>query len=84
MSASNNEPRRGIWGPSDTAPKDGVEILCFTKHGDYEISHWDHIVQCWISKRGFFVEPTHWTHLPKPPKRDEQAVAGSRQESEAR
>jgi hypothetical protein len=56
-----------MWAPMETAPKDGTQILCFTMARDYEISHWDRIVQCWISKRGFLVEPTHWTSLPSAP-----------------
>jgi hypothetical protein len=59
--------RRGRWLPIETAPKDGVEILCFTKYGDYEISHWRSVIQCWVSKRGFYVDATHWCPLPKPP-----------------
>jgi hypothetical protein len=57
----------GIWAPVATAPRDGTQILCFTTSRDYEISRWDPIVQCWVSKRGFFVEASHWTPLPEPP-----------------
>ena len=64
-------PRRRVlqWDVIDTAPKDRTEILCFTKYGDHEITHWDPITHCWISKRGFLVEATHWCHLPPPPDR---------------
>jgi hypothetical protein len=55
------------WAPIDTAPKDGTEILCFTKYGDYEITHWRPVTHCWVSKRGFLVEATHWCHLPPHP-----------------
>jgi hypothetical protein len=55
------------WQPIDSAPKDGTQILCFTKWGDYEISHWRPITHCWVSKRGFLVEATHWSSLPAPP-----------------
>jgi hypothetical protein len=57
--------------PIDTAPKDGTEILCFTKYGDYEISHWRPVTHCWVSKRGFLVEATHWCHLPPRPPLEE-------------
>jgi hypothetical protein len=30
----------GAWSPSETAPRDGSELLCFTINGDYEIAHW--------------------------------------------
>lgn len=57
----------GHWRPMETAPKNGKEILCFTRYGDYEISHWRAVTQCWVSKRGFFVEASCWCPLPKPP-----------------
>jgi hypothetical protein len=55
------------WQQIERAPKDGTVILCLTKHGDYEISHWDAVVSCWVSKRGFFVEPALWMPLPLRP-----------------
>jgi hypothetical protein len=64
---TRSRPPYGRWLPVDTAPKDGAQILCFTKYGDYEITHWHADAQCWVSKRGFFVEATHWCPLPKPP-----------------
>lgn len=67
----------GEWAPTETAPKDGAEILCFTRHGDYEISHWNKNFRCWVSKRSFFVEATHWTYLPKPPTRAQPVGPGS-------
>jgi hypothetical protein len=67
MRLSGQKHRYGSWASVNAAPKDGTEILCFTKYGDYEISHWERNVQCWVSKRGFLVEPTRWTPLPKAP-----------------
>jgi hypothetical protein len=63
------QSRRRIlqWETIETAPKDGTEILCFTRYGDYEISHWHKVTNCWVSKRGFLVEATHWCHLPPRP-----------------
>jgi hypothetical protein len=64
-------PRRTMrWSPIETAPKDGTQVLCFTKYGDYEISHWQPVTHCWISKRGFLVEATHWSPLPLPPAKE--------------
>jgi hypothetical protein len=57
------------WLAIESAPKDGTEILCFTKYGDYEISHWRSVTDCWVSKRGFLVEATHWCWLPPAPAR---------------
>ncbi len=51
----------------DQAPRDGSSILCFTEFGEYEISNWDSVISCWISKRGFFVPALRWMPLPKPP-----------------
>ena len=67
MTGSFLEINYGVWAPLTTAPRDGSHILCFTTSRDYEISRWDRIVQCWVSKRGFFVEATHWTPLPEAP-----------------
>jgi hypothetical protein len=65
MSATNNQ--EGAWSSIDSAPRDGTQILCFTSNRDYEISHWHRLVQCWVSKRGFFVEASHWMPLPEAP-----------------
>jgi hypothetical protein len=55
------------WQPVESAPKDGSLVLCMTRHGDYEISRWDAVVSCWVSQRGFFVEPVLWAPLPPRP-----------------
>ena len=56
----------GAWQSMESAPRDGRKILIYTRHGDYEISSW-HEIQCWASKRGFFVDAALWTPLPEPP-----------------
>jgi hypothetical protein len=55
------------WFPMETAPRDGLEILCFTVTGDYEIAHWLPVTHCWVSKRGILVEPSRWMRLPNSP-----------------
>jgi hypothetical protein len=56
-----------LWASMETAPKDGTQILCFSRSREYEISHWDRTVQRWVSKRGFLVEASHWKALPAAP-----------------
>lgn len=63
----------GTWYAMDSAPQDGSHVLCFTKYGDYEISHWDAVTKCWVSKRNFLVEATHWSPLPGNPAPPEQS-----------
>ena len=65
------------WETVESAPKDGTEILCYTKYGDYEISHWHSVTRCWVSKRGFLVEATHWCYLPARPEPLETATSAT-------
>jgi hypothetical protein len=64
MAVARKRGRYGVWSSIEVAPRDGTQILCLTRHGDYEISHWHAVTQCWVSKRGFLVEATHWMPLP--------------------
>lgn len=64
------------WYPMETAPKDGTEIWAHTpdrggygfktKWGNHCKDGWGPIDSCC----GYYedLKPTHWTHLPKPPK----------------
>ena len=64
MAVTRKRGRYGVWSSIEIAPRDGTQILCLTRHGDYEISHWHAVTQCWVSKRGFLVDATHWMPLP--------------------
>ena len=64
--------KRGAWRDMADAPHDGRSILCVTEFGEYEISSWDPVICCWVSKRGFYVDPFKWLPLPKPPTNPER------------
>lgn len=64
----DHEPRFGTWLPMESAPKSERWILLYASNGDYEIGNW-HVTQCWVSKRGYLVEPICWMPLPEPPRR---------------
>ena len=63
------------WQPIETAPEDtSVLVYCPEYYGDeYGVAHWDSTDEKWIA--GFIpldCIPTHWMHLPQPPKEDTQ------------
>lgn len=62
-----NGRKRGAWREMDEAPRDGRSILCVTEFGEYDIAGWDPIILCWVSKRGFYVDPARWLPLPRLP-----------------
>ena len=65
------------WWPIETAPKDGTDILLSAWEEDG--SYWNATGSWWIDRFFFFYSslddpvllcftPTHWMHLPEPPK----------------
>ena len=67
------------WMPIETAPKDGTDVLLFTKEGIiqgyFTYFEWDQtVVYATYDGSGcvaFYREPTHWMPLPPPPKTEE-------------
>lgn len=64
------------WQPIETAPKDGTEILVGADVACWgwriELVYWvSKEGQWWTDSRGLHYSPTHWRHLPKPPKESE-------------
>ena len=69
------------WQPIATAPKDGASILCFAPitsgRSRICILRWDDGTYgnregAWRTDVVSFIEfePTHWIHLPSPPKEE--------------
>lgn len=61
------------WQPIETAPKDGTEILIYSRYGDqYVVSYDDSFNAPWRvrNEEGLNAHiPTHWMPLPEPPKK---------------
>ena len=63
--------RPSVWMDISTAPKDGTRILAYWRgNGDQEVVYWSIGQSCWFDTVAGIetVAPTHWTHLPTPPK----------------
>ncbi len=83
VAAAIREAVADRWQPIDTAPKDGTQILVFTKHGEIEQSKWclPHSFTYEPVSDGLYRKvppdpedgfwnsntPTHWMPLPAPP-----------------
>lgn len=61
------------WQPIETAPKDGTEILIYSRYGDqYVVSYDDSFIRApWRIRNEEGLNeniPTHWMPLPETPK----------------
>lgn len=60
------------WQPIETAPKDGTEILLFSKDFGRWIDQWTNIEgqEMWMMCDQWEIKsiPTKWMHLPDAPK----------------
>lgn len=58
------------WQEIATAPKDGREVLLWWPYWSNRptIGYWKH--PAWIAENALdsLPEPTHWMHLPEPPR----------------
>lgn len=60
------------WQPIETAPKDGVPVLLWPGARDWTekmrpVVGWHTNLGLWVTWSGY-IEPTHWTPIPEPPK----------------
>lgn len=59
---------QGEWQPIETAPRDGREILIWTKSREVEKAVYLSRKDAWVSPDGGYgYEPSHWMPLPTPP-----------------
>ena len=62
------------WQPIETAPKDGTDILIWDNDFGCMVVNWSYR-RWWAShdsEDNYWPEPTHWMHLPPPPKKENE------------
>jgi hypothetical protein len=58
----------GDWLPIETAPKDGTEVMGWSKRHGFHIGTVTPYKKPEMPKRhGGWFQPSHWTPLPSPP-----------------
>lgn len=77
------DTRKPQWQPIETAPRDGTDIWVYSSDGQFQ-ANWDEEFQYWrpvhLPSNGCGCcgsdndPPTHWMHLPTPPKTESDNV----------